>query len=297
MRAPSNWSIVTVGAPMAGSPPTTTSGMSPSIRATASTTRRTGATTMTPWTCDARRRSSVAAMSLPLRLRVTKLNRWPASARRRLDPEEHVRRPELLGLDRHHAQRARAPAGEDAGGRVGVVAEGGHRLLDAPPCRLGHPGEPVQHAGHRHDRDARLLGDVRHDGAARRFDRHAPSYSNQSNAASPPTAYIAEHATEEPSGHLGREVASVELAERVRRAVLVLEAEGDGVGPMGVRTRGDGQDDGARRAGRVRRRRSRTRRGPAPRRGRRGRRRRSARSRPARASLRPRRRTRHRRGP
>ena len=45
--------------------------------------------------------------------------------------------------------------------------------------------------------------------------------------------------------------AAVELAERVRRPVLVLEPERDGVGPMGVRTGGDGQDDGARRAGRV----------------------------------------------
>ena len=34
---------------------------------------------MTPWTWDARSRSSVDAMSLPLVLSVTKLSRWPAS--------------------------------------------------------------------------------------------------------------------------------------------------------------------------------------------------------------------------
>ena len=57
----------------------------------------------------------------------------------------------------------------------------------------------------------------------------------------------ADHPTDEPAGHLGREVAAVELGQRPRTAVVVLEPEDDGVGAVRVRT---GLDRAARRPGR-----------------------------------------------
>ena len=94
--------------------------------------------------------------------------------RRRLDAEEHVRWTELLGLDGHHPQGPGSSAGQYPRRCIGLVAEGDHRLLDAEPSLFGDAGEPVQHAGHRHDGDTGLGGNVGHDGASgSHVGRHA----------------------------------------------------------------------------------------------------------------------------
>ena len=176
IRAPSSWSMVTVGAPMEGSLPTTTSGMlavelgdrlnHPAHGGDDDDALNVGGPQ--PMQCGGHVVAAPAERH--------EAQRMPRLARRRLNAVQHVRWAELVGLDRHDAQCPRATPGEDPCRGVRLVAQRRHRLFDSYPGLVGDAGEPVQHPGDRHHRDAGLCGHVSHDGAAGGgVGRHASS--------------------------------------------------------------------------------------------------------------------------
>ncbi len=136
-----------------GGPPTTTRGRSRVEPGTASTTR-TGATTMTPSTWDARSRSSVARHVVAAPAEGDKGEQMARLPSRRIDPEEHVRRTELLGLDRHDAERPATVLRPAHAPPCWLGTERSDGLLDPAPRLVGDTGEPVEDPGHGHDRDA-----------------------------------------------------------------------------------------------------------------------------------------------
>ena len=291
MRAPSNWSIVTVGAPMPGRRRRPPGACRPRAGSRPRRPAGPGATTMTPWTWDARSRSSVDAMSLPLRLERDEAQQVARLPCRRLNAEEHVRRTELLGLDRHDPQRPRPSSGEHPGRGVGVVAERGDGLLDPEPVSSVTPAKPLS------TRDTVMTETPAWAATsamtARRGARR-PScllVVEPLEGGVPADGVHADDATQESRRSprwrdSGRRVA----ARWCVAACVVLETEGDGVGSVDVRPGLDGQDDRARRAGRLADDGlERPDAGVGPRHDRPGRRPRSARSRPGTRSVLPRR--------
>ena len=184
-------------------------------------------------------------MSFPLRLRVTKVSGGPPGG-----PPPRSRRACATGRTARSRPPSR-PASSTVrrrgpGRRYWPGSRG--RPPPSPPAAgssSATPGNPFSTRDTVMTETPGPLGDVRHDGPATPGRPSCPLVLEPVERRFPADGVHPDHAAEEPPGHLRREVASVDLAQRVGGAERVLEPERDGVGTMGVRARREGQDDGA----------------------------------------------------